>query len=74
VTASSELIPEQWLAPDQTPLSCTEKIKVLNENIREIRELAREALEDGVLMGADPEQVRAVLARSVQDLPEPFSD
>ncbi len=69
-----EYLPEQWLTPDQAPLSCTEKIKVLNENLREIRDLAREALEDGVLMGADPEQVRAVLAQCVQDLPEPFSD
>ncbi len=70
----SEFLPAQWLTPDQTPLSCTEKIKVLNENLREIRELAVDALEDGVLMGADPEQVRAVLARCVQGLPEPFSD
>ncbi len=74
MTGSSDFIPEQWLGLDQAPLSCTEKIKILNENLREIRDLAQEALEDGVLMGADPDQVRAVLARSVQDLPEPFSD
>ena len=74
MTGSQEFIPEQWLAPDRTPLSCTEKIKILNDNIREIREFAQDALADGIVMGADPEQVRAVLERSVQDLPEPFSD
>lgn len=67
------LIPDEWLGPDARPLSCTEKIKVLNENILEIRQMARDALEDGVLMGADPAQVRDVLARSVRDLGEPFS-
>ena len=74
MTASSDIVPEHWRAADGTLLSCTEKIRVLNENIREIRELAQAALEDGVLMGADPDQVRSVLTRSVQDLPEPFSD
>lgn len=68
-----DLIPDEWLGPDAKPLSCAEKIKVLNENILEIRQMARDALEDGVLMGADPAQVRDVLARSVRDLEEPFS-
>jgi hypothetical protein len=50
-----------WLTPDGEPVSCLEKIKVLNENLEEIRVLAQEALEDAVLMGADEEQFRSVL-------------
>ncbi len=71
---NGDMIPEVWLDLDNKPLSCTEKIKVLNENILEIRQMAKDALEDGILMGADPVQVREVLVRSVTDLPEPFSD
>ena len=40
-----------WRAPDGTPVSCYEKLKVLEENLDEIREMAQEALEDAVLMG-----------------------
>ena len=46
------LLPE-WIDPDGVPVACIEKIKMLNENIVEIREMCREALEDAVLMGCD---------------------
>ena len=42
-----------WLTPEGEPVSCIEKIKVLNENLDEIRAMAQEALEDAVLMGGD---------------------
>jgi hypothetical protein len=50
-----------WLTPEGEPVSCVEKIKVLNENLEELRELAQEALEDAVLMGCDERQFREVL-------------
>jgi hypothetical protein len=37
---------------------------VLNENLAELRDLAQDALEDGVLMGCDEAQLREVLAAS----------
>jgi len=60
-----------WLTPEGEPVSCVEKIKVLNENLAELREMAQEALEDAVLMGADERQVREVLAGIVADLVNP---
>ena len=39
-----------WRQPDGKPVSCLEKIKVLNQNIQEIETLCADALEDGVLM------------------------
>src|SRR4029078_13098678 len=42
--------------PEGEPVSCVEKIKVLNENLAELRALAQDALEDAVLMGADERQ------------------
>ncbi len=63
-----------WQTPEGTPVACVEKIKVLNENILEIREMCVEALEDAVLMGCDERQMRAVLLRLVRTLEEPFKD
>ncbi|HUC11813.1 MAG TPA: hypothetical protein VL985_15500 [Stellaceae bacterium] len=61
-----------WRTPEGEPVSCIEKIKVLNENLAELRELAQEALEDAVLMGADERQVRGVLAGIVEELVNPY--
>jgi hypothetical protein len=61
-----------WRTPEGDPVSCVEKIKVLNENLVELRDLAQEALEDAVLMGCDETQVRAVLAGIVADLVNPY--
>ena len=61
-----------WRQPDGKPVSCTEKIKVLNENLSEIRQLAQDALEDAILMGCDEEQVRQVLSDLVASLENPY--
>jgi len=61
-----------WRTPEGEPLSCVEKIKVLNENLSELRELAQEAFEDAVLMGCDEAQVREVLAEIVGGVVNPY--
>jgi hypothetical protein len=61
-----------WRTPEGEPVSCVEKIKVLNENLAELRELAQEALEDAVLMGCDERQVRDVLAELVGSIENPY--
>jgi len=61
-----------WRTPEGEPVSCVEKIKVLNENLAELRGLAQDALEDAVLMGADEKQVREVLAGIVAGLVNPY--
>ncbi len=61
-----------WRTPEGEPVSCVEKIKVLNENLAELRELAQEALEDGVLIGCDERQLREVLAGIVEGLVNPY--
>ena len=71
--ASEDLIPEVWRAPDGSALSCREKIKVLNENLEELQQMAQDALEDAVIMGADERQIRAVLAKLVDGLENPYA-
>lgn len=61
-----------WRQPDGAPLSCREKIKVLNENLEEIHEMAQDALEDGILMGCDEEQLRGVLMALIESLHNPY--
>ena len=64
--------PPVWQDAEGRPLSCKEKIKVLNENLAEIRELAQDALEDGILMGAAEPQIRDTLQRLLESLENPY--
>lgn len=57
-----------WLDDAARPVSCTEKVKVLNENYRELRQLAQDALEDGVLMGCSEAQLRALFRELIDTL------
>jgi hypothetical protein len=60
-----------WRQPDGKPVSCLEKIKVLNQNIQEIEALCADALEDGVLMGCDADQIKAALHELIEGLEAP---
>ena len=61
-----------WLTPEGEKVSCIEKIKVLNENLDELRVLAQEALEDAVLMGCDERQFRQVIQNIAQIIVNPY--
>lgn len=61
-----------WKQPDGQPVSCLEKVKVLNQNVIEIKQLAQDALEDAILMGCDEAQVRAVFYDLVARLENPY--
>ena len=58
---SQKLLPPTWLQPDGSVLACVEKIKVLNENIEELRALTQDAVDDAVLMGGTQAQIKQVL-------------
>ena len=61
-----------WLQPDGSPVSCEEKLKVLNENLAEIREYCQEAFTDALLMGCDEEKVRRVFEAVVKSIENPY--
>jgi C-terminal processing protease CtpA/Prc len=69
---ATEFKPPVWHDPKGEPVSCVEKIKVLNENLHEIREMCQEALEDAVLMGCDEDQFRAVIDQMTKSLINPY--
>lgn len=72
VKKPAKLVPPRWLTPEGAPVGCREKIKVLNENLEEIRGLAQDALEDAVLMGCDETQFRKVLRQLAAGLVNPY--
>ena len=47
-----------WKKPDGSLVSCTEKVKVLNENFDEIKHLLQDAIDDAVLMGCSEEMLK----------------
>lgn len=63
-----------WLDKGGTPLSCLEKIKVLNENYAEIRQMMQDAVEDGILMGCSEDQLRVTFHQLVDALVNPYKD
>ncbi len=69
-----DFAPPTWQDAEGKPLACKEKIKVLNENLEEIRQMAQDALEDGLLMGADEAQLRETFRRLVESLDNPYGD
>jgi hypothetical protein len=61
-----------WRQPDGTAVSCEEKLKVLNENLAEIRQMCQDAFEDALIMGCDEAQVRDVFAAAIAALRNPY--
>ena len=61
-----------WRSPTGEVVSCVEKLKVLGENLEEIRQACQDALEDAVLMGCDEKQFKQVLEQVVRALENPY--
>jgi hypothetical protein len=66
--------PQKWFRGDGSVVSCTEKVKVLEENWVEVRELLQEAFDDALLMGCTASQVRGEFKRLIDELPERYSE
>jgi hypothetical protein len=61
-----------WVRDDKSVVSCTEKVKVMTENFDEIRQIAQDAFEDGLLMEVSEEQMREALHCLVDKLVNPY--
>ena len=60
-----------WPMADGTPVSCREKVKTLDENHAELRQVLQDAFEDAMLMGVDETAMRRILTGVVDDLRSP---
>ena len=59
---------KKWVRDDQSVISCTEKIKVMTENFDELKQLAQDAFEDGLLMEVSDQQMRDALHQMIDNL------
>jgi gas vesicle protein len=57
---------------DNSIVSCTEKIKVMKENFDELKQLAQDAFEDGLIMEVSEEQLKETLQKLINDLNNPL--
>ncbi len=62
----------KWFSDDGSVVSCTEKVKVMSENFDELKQIAQDALEDGLLMEVSEAQMRKALHQLVDDLINPY--
>ena len=62
-----KILPKIWKGSNNEAISCSEKIKLLNENIIEIKRMADDAIEDAILMGADENQVIETIIKSLKE-------
>ncbi|MBF5040533.1 hypothetical protein INP77_13620 [Methylophilus sp. 13] len=63
----------KWVRDDGSVVSCTEKVKVMAENFDELKQIAQDALEDGLLMEVSEEQMRKALHELVDTLINPYN-
>lgn len=66
--SSPDASPLTWHRPDGSVVSCFEKVKVLNENYAELRDLLQDALDDALLMGCSEVQVRQAFQQLLDQL------
>lgn len=62
----------KWQDDKGNPVSCTEKIKVMQQNLDELQQMAQDTFEDAILMGCSEKQVRAFLTELMQTLENPY--
>ena len=61
-----------WLTEQGEKVACVEKIKVMQENLEELHQMAQDAFEDGILMGIDPKQLKAFILSLVDKIHNPY--
>jgi len=62
----------KWIRDDKSVVSCTEKVKVMNENFEELKQIAQDAFDDGVLMEVSEAQMKKVLYSLIEALESPI--
>ncbi|HEZ6739629.1 TPA: hypothetical protein ACJJJU_000686 [Neisseria meningitidis] len=62
----------KWYDDDGQIVSCTEKVKVMSENMAELYQTAQDAFEDALLMGCGERQLRDYLLALIEGLENPY--
>lgn len=65
------MTPVRWPGADGNPVSCREKLRMLEENHAEAAQVLQDAFEDAILMGVDEQAMREIMAGLVAGLRSP---
>ena len=61
-------LPNFWITKKKAKITCKEKIRILNGNIEDIKNLLEETYDEAILMGADPMQVKEVFNKVLKNI------
>lgn len=61
-----------WHSANGEVIACVEKLKVMQDNLQELVQMAQDAFEDAILMGCDENQVRTYLVDLMKALENPY--
>lgn len=61
-----------WKDEQGNKVTCYEKIKVMEENLVELKQMAQDTYEDGILMGIDPNQLKNYLIELMHNVNNPY--
>ena len=62
----------KWYDDDGQIVSCTEKVKVMTQNMNELFQTAQDAFEDALLMGCSEKQLRGYLQALIEGVENPY--
>ena len=62
----------KWFSDDGSPVYCTEKVKVMHQNMTELYQAAQDAFEDALLMGCSETQLRDYLQQLIAGVENPY--
>lgn len=58
----------RWCSTNGSRINCNEKLMVMEENLKEIKTLLQDAIDDAVLMGCSEESFRRVYEEVIRNL------
>ena len=61
-------LPKFWISKNKEKISCEEKIKILNNNIDELKDLLEETYDEALLMGVAPTQIKEVFHNLLKNI------
>lgn len=62
-----------WKYKDGKIISCTEKVKILDENLQEVEQIVQDSIDDAVLMGCDIEEIKQIFINKIQSLDSEYN-
>ena len=63
-----------WHRSNGEIIACTEKIKVMHQNLEELMQYLQDAYEDALLMDVDSNEIKSFFQQMIMSLENPYKD